>query len=93
MRGEFKAGGSSASAYAKRNFLCTFLARQLAAKVGRAALRSNHPRPVLPRRIVADMLGVAALEVGDPIAVLVLMKGNNSALRKLAHRNSLRLRR
>jgi len=34
----------------------------------------QHPRPRLPRRLVTQMLGVAAGELGHPVTVLVLME-------------------
>jgi len=38
------------------------------------------PRPVLPRRIMSDVLGMAALEFGNPVLLFVLMESNNAAL-------------
>jgi hypothetical protein len=41
---------------------------------------------------VADVLGVATLEVGDPVAVFVLMEGDDFARkvhgRRIAHRRT-----
>jgi hypothetical protein len=35
-----------------------------------------------PRRIMTDMLGVPAFQFGNPIALIVLSKGDNPALHK-----------
>ena len=43
-----------------------------------AALDGNDPRPHLPGRIVANVLGVAALEVGNPMVLVVLVKAHNA---------------
>jgi hypothetical protein len=52
-----------------------------------AALRSDDPQPVLPRWIVTNMLGVAALEVGHPVLFFVLMISDDRALRTLVDWN------
>jgi hypothetical protein len=39
-----------------------------------APFNGNHPGSLNPRRIVAHMLVVAAGELGDPIAFVVLVK-------------------
>ena len=49
------------------------------AEVGGAAFRREDPGTSGPRRIVADVLVVAAVEFSDPVAVLVLVKGNDFA--------------
>ena len=41
--------------------------REFVAEVGGAALGSEDPRAESPGWIVADVLGVAAFEIGDPI--------------------------
>ena len=46
------------------------------AEVRGAALGGEDPRTNGPWRIVAEVLIVAALEFGDPVAVFVLVKGN-----------------
>jgi hypothetical protein len=43
----------------------------------RAAFFGQNPLSVLPRRIVADVAGVAALQIGYPIAALVSMECHN----------------
>ena len=45
-----------------------------------AALDGNHPRAHLPGWIVAYVLRVAALEVGYPVPLIVLMESNDRAL-------------
>jgi hypothetical protein len=47
---------------------------QLVTDMVQPPLRSDDPGAIGPGRIVADVLVVAALEFGDPIIVLVLMK-------------------
>ena len=42
--------------------------------------------PQLPRRIVADVLAVTALQPGDPVAILVLMESNDAAFHSLGGR-------
>ena len=49
------------------------------ADVVQAAFGGDDPRAVGPRRIVADVLVVAAFQFGYPIAVLVLMKPDDFA--------------
>jgi hypothetical protein len=44
-----------------------------------AALRSDDPGAGGPRRIVADVLVVAALQFGYPVIVFVLMKPDDFA--------------
>jgi hypothetical protein len=39
----------------------------------------DHPWPLLPRRIVTHVLRVATLQVGDPIADVVLVKPDDAA--------------
>jgi len=51
------------------------------ADVGGAAFRTDDPRADSPRWIVADVLRVAAFEVGDPVVVFVLVEGNDFARR------------
>ncbi len=53
-------------------------ADQLIAKVLRAALFGDDPRPVNPRWIVPHVLRVTALQIRDPVAILVLMKADYS---------------
>ena len=54
-----------------------FHASQRRADERRAAFRRGDPWTDLPRRIVADMLRVAALEIGDPVLFIILMKSDN----------------
>ena len=46
---------------------------QLVAEKAGAARRFEHPRALAKRRVVAHMLSVAAGQLGDPVAVVVLM--------------------
>jgi hypothetical protein len=41
-----------------------------------APLRVNYPWPILPRRIMPNMLCMGTLQVGNPIVKLVFMKSN-----------------
>jgi hypothetical protein len=43
-----------------------------------AALDGNDPRAHLPGRIVANVLRVAALEVGNPMVLVVLVKPHDA---------------
>ena len=52
---------------------------QLRAEVRVAPVRRGDPDPDLPRWIVPDMLGMPALELGHPVAVLVLMVSDDRA--------------
>jgi hypothetical protein len=58
-----------------------FRAGEWGADTRRAALGRRDPGTTLPRRIVANMLRVAAFEVGHPIAGVVLMKSDDIAAR------------
>src|SRR5579872_2543032 len=49
----------------------------------------GHPGADLPGRIVADVLGVTALEIGDPVPLLVLVKANDPALHQRGPRRSM----
>jgi hypothetical protein len=53
--------------------------REFVAEVGGAALGGEEPGAKSPGRVVADVLGVAALEVGDPVEVGVLVEGDDFA--------------
>jgi len=55
---------------------------QLGAKVRRAALRRRDPHADLPRRIVSDVLRMPALELGHPVAFLVLMVTDDRAAQR-----------
>ena len=46
---------------------------------GRSALAGYHPRPLLERRAVPDVLAVQAGQVGDPVALGVLVKAGDAA--------------
>jgi hypothetical protein len=55
----------------------TLHAHQLSPDEALSSCFGGDPWPDLPRRIVADVLGVTAVEVGDPVLFLVLMKTND----------------
>jgi hypothetical protein len=56
-------------------------ARKFGADARRAPFRRRHPRATLPRRIVSHVLRVPTLEIGDPIAAIILMERNDLAIR------------
>ncbi len=58
-----------------------FAARERFSKVRGAAHLGDNPRAQGPRGIVAHVLTVAALEIGDPIAEIVLVESYDLALR------------
>ncbi len=62
----------------RRRTLGAFDAAQYLAESLRPALRADHPWPVLPRRVVPHMLIVAALELSNPMTLLVLMKPHDA---------------
>src|ERR1700722_5531372 len=41
------------------------------------ALGRRHPRTLLPRRLMADVLRMPALKLGPPVGVLILMEAND----------------
>ena len=48
-----------------------------------STLRGHHPWPQLPRWPMAQMLSMAALQFGNPVALLIAMKPDNRPLRHL----------
>jgi hypothetical protein len=42
-----------------------------------AALIGNDPRTHLPGRVVPDVLGMSTLQVGYPVTLVVLVKGDD----------------
>ena len=58
--------------------------------LGATGLR-DHPWPLLPRRIVTHVLRMAALQVGDPIADVVLMEPDDAARNGVWRRHDHRL--
>jgi hypothetical protein len=58
-----------------------FRTREFGANARCAAFRRRNPRPTLPRRIVPHVLRVAAFEIRDPIAAIILMESNDPAIR------------
>ena len=77
-------------------FLIALFALEFDADAAPASLRSDYPRAHLKRRLMANVLGVRAFELGDPVAVVVLMKSDDTAVhltfrsapRSRAHRGS-----
>ena len=57
----------------------TFLAIERLADELLPAFFRQHPGPADHRRLVPHMLAVPALEIGDPIAVLVQVKADDKA--------------
>ena len=55
---------------------------QLDADEARASLFGRHPFSDLPRRIVPDVLVVAALQLGHPVAFFVVMIAGDPALHR-----------
>ena len=45
-----------------------------------APLGGHDPGPLLPRRIVTNVLGMSALEIGDPVRLGVLVKADDLAV-------------
>jgi hypothetical protein len=64
----------------RRPFLVAFFAVKDRAQTAPAPLARNHPLPVHPRRIVPHVLAVPAVQVGNPMALLVLMETDDLAL-------------
>jgi len=61
-------------------FLTLFAANEMTEECG-SALFALDPRPLFPRRIMSHVPCVSALQVRDPIAVLVEMKPGDALLR------------
>jgi len=55
---------------------------ELAAEPAVAALGRHGPRPELKRRLVPDVLAVAARELGDPVTGVVPMEPDDRALHR-----------
>ena len=55
------------------------LTLELHAEKARASLRRDDPRPLFHRRVVPNVARVAALEVGHPVAFVVLMEADDAA--------------
>lgn len=52
------------------------------AQPGLARLGREYPRPHLPGGIVADVLGVAAFQIGDPVCLVILMEADDSSIHR-----------
>jgi hypothetical protein len=57
-----------------------FLAGEFRANAGGAAFGGGNPFADSPRWVVADVLGVSAVEVGDPVELLVLVERDDFAM-------------
>jgi len=53
-------------------------AERLAEKSGATGV-GCHPRPDLPRRIMPDVLGVPAFQVGHPVSVRILVESDDAS--------------
>jgi hypothetical protein len=53
------------------------LALKLTSNVTRTSFRSGHPQAIRPRRVVTNVLCVAALQVGHPVVLLILVKSDD----------------
>ena len=62
-----------------KNGLVALLAIQLHSQCRLTPFRRNHPRPLGPRRIVTNMLVVAALQSRHPVLLVVPMKADDAA--------------
>ena len=58
----------------------TLHAQQGVAEEACPADLGDHPGPVLPGRIMPHVLGVTALEVGNPVSFFVLMEADDPSL-------------
>jgi hypothetical protein len=74
------AAGHLAGAHAPldRSLVANHALQPLADHAGSTGV-GQHPWSDLPRRLVAHVLGVAALEVGHPVAFGVLVKSRDSS--------------
>jgi len=63
----------------KLPIFCALCTGEFSAQPGAAAFGSGDPFARVPGRVVADVASVAALEVGDPVAFSVLVKGDDLA--------------
>jgi hypothetical protein len=57
--------------------LVALFALKLDTEAALPALRGRHPRTLLPGRTMAHVLRVAALKLGHPVGVFVLMEAND----------------
>ena len=62
-----------------RFFFIALLATQGGADELLPAFSRDHPGPVHPRRIMANVLPVAAVQIGHPIQSFILLKTNDPA--------------
>jgi hypothetical protein len=54
-------------------------AGEFAVEVGGTALLGEDPFAERPRWVMADVLGVAAFELSDPVTLIILVEGDDSA--------------
>lgn len=73
--------------FLRTSLTCAFVAApafQDAAQAAVPALLSRDPRPDLPRRVVTHVLRVPALQLRDPVPLLVLIVPHDSTIHRLA---------
>lgn len=61
-------------------FVHAFFAKQRVSQKLRAPFFRCHPGPLLPWRVVPQVLRMAAFQIGYPVAVFVLMKRDDAAV-------------
>jgi hypothetical protein len=71
------------------SFLVALFAIELDADPALPALRGRHPRTLLPRRLMADVLRVSALKLGHPVGVLILMEADDFLFHRWRARRGL----
>ena len=59
-----------------------FIAVERSAERGCPPLPGCDPRPIHPRRVVTNVLLMAALEFGDPVALLILVVPGDPSLHR-----------
>ena len=64
----------------RRRVPIAFDAVQPSTNEAESTIRRGNPRSDLPGRVVTDVLGVAALEVRNPVLLFVLVEANDAAL-------------
>src|SRR5688572_6200645 len=88
----FRAGQAPPSHPIRRRARIALQAPQQAAEHLGTTLGRHDPWTAGPRRVVAHMLIVTTLELGDPVAFVVLVEANDSLLHRLATSSLCRTR-
>jgi hypothetical protein len=73
-----RVGRMSGARLRKRTLTETAVQRRAQPRVSRLLL--EHPRPLLPGRIMPHVLRMPALQIGHPMPLCVLMKSDDSLL-------------